>query len=334
LRTFISIVSLVALSSVSAGAQTASPLGAVPAQVDMCGNGGRTPRRHDGKTLSVDLIPGGMHNRPIREGSGLSTYQPGVRDGLPAFSPDNTFPVQSNPAGTRPGFLLSAGSYGRFDEYSEFNDGFDLDSSYELRDQSGLNLRDTSSYRLDAFQPLAAEQTISGRALPVGFDRTPHPSPAGQWAAPRELDTSYARAGGLGFVETAKENRKHAKRDTILLIALCLAVHGAVTWDAQSTNHFFRHHPEGFRPAEADPLLRPFAGKALMYPMANLLFAAPIDLLLFKTRHDRKPIRALVRAAALAWVGLEMQQSIVNIRNEHLRPVPATRAARVTAGTR
>jgi hypothetical protein len=334
LRTFISIVSLVALSSVSAGAQTASPLGPVPAQVGMYGNRGRTPRRDVGKTLSVDLMPGGMHSRVIREGSGFSTDQPGVGDGLPAFSPHNTFSKQSNPARTRHGFLPSAGSYGRFDKYSELSDGFDLDSSYELRDQSGLNPDDTSSYRFDAFQPLAAEQIISGRGLPVGFDRAHHPSPAGQWVAPRELDTTYARAGGLGFAETAKENRKNARRDTILLIALCLAVHGAVTWDAQSTNHFFRHHPEGFRPAEADPLLRPFAGKALMYPMANLLFAAPVDLLLFKTRHDRKPIRALVRAAALAWVGLEMQQSIVNIRNEHLKPVPATRAARVTAGTR
>jgi hypothetical protein len=71
-----------------------------------------------------------------------------------------------------------------------------------------------------------------------------------------------------------------------------------------------------------------------MYPMANLLFAAPVDLLLFKTRHDTKPIRMLVRAAAMAWTGLEVQQSIVNIGNSHLRPVPATEPARVTAKTR
>jgi hypothetical protein len=141
---------------------------------------------------------------------------------------------------------------------------------------------------------------------------------ARQWAAPTELDTTYTRANELAFVNTAKQNGRNARRDTVLLIVLCLGVHGAVTWDAQSTNHFFRHHPDGFRPAEADPLLRPFAGKALMYPMANLLFGAPIDLLLLKTRHDRKPIRILTYTAASIWVGLEMRQSIVNIRNEHV----------------
>jgi hypothetical protein len=332
LRTFISIVSLVTLSSVGAGAQTAPPRAPVPAHAAMYGSGGKTPRWHAGKTLPVDLVPIGAHNRAIHEGSGFSTHQRSVENGLFSFSPDSILPKQSDPANTRPGFPPSAGSYGRFDQNNELNHGFDPDSSFELGNQSGLSLHDAASYRLDGFQPFAGEQIVSGRGLPAGFDRTHQPSPARRWVAPRELDASFARAGGLAFVETGKQNGKNARRDTILLIALCLAVHGAVTWDAQSTNHFFRHHPEGFRPAEADPLLRPFAGTALMYPMANLLFAAPVDLLLFKTRHNPKPIRVLVRAAAFAWVGLEMQQSIVNIRNEHLRPVPATRAAGVTAG--
>ena len=47
-----------------------------------------------------------------------------------------------------------------------------------------------------------------------------------------------------------------------------------------------------------------------MYPMANLLFAAPADLVLFKTRHSQKPIRILTYAAASFWVGLEIHQSI------------------------
>jgi hypothetical protein len=71
-----------------------------------------------------------------------------------------------------------------------------------------------------------------------------------------------------------------------------------------------------------------------MYPMMNLLFAAPVDLLLFKTRHDPKPIRVLVRASAIAWAGLEAQQSIVNMRNEHIKLAPATGPARLSAETR
>jgi hypothetical protein len=123
-------------------------------------------------------------------------------------------------------------------------------------------------------------------------------------------------------------------RDKAAPLILSLAVHSSLTWDAQSTNHFFRHYPKGFKPAEADPLMHPFAGKALMYPMANLLFGAPIDLLLFKTRRDRKPIRILTYAAASSWAGLEMRQSIVNIENEHLSSATGAEAARATARTK
>jgi hypothetical protein len=122
-------------------------------------------------------------------------------------------------------------------------------------------------------------------------------------------------------------------RDKVAPVILSLAVHAAVTWDAQSTNHFFHHYPDGFRPAEADPLMRPFAGKALMYPVSNLLFAAPIDLLLLKTRHDRKPIRILTYTAASMWAGLEMRQSIVNIRNEHVSLATGAEAAKAIART-
>ncbi|MGO8791848.1 MAG: hypothetical protein ACLQVL_31295 [Terriglobia bacterium] len=110
---------------------------------------------------------------------------------------------------------------------------------------------------------------------------------------------------------------KIAGHSKILPIVLCLAVHSAVTWDAQSTNHFFHHYPEGYKPVEVDPLMRPFAGKALMYPMANLFFAAPVDLLNFKTAHSRRPLRILSFTAEGLWAGLEMRQSMMNIGNEH-----------------
>jgi hypothetical protein len=139
----------------------------------------------------------------------------------------------------------------------------------------------------------------------------------------------------MAFLKSAPQSQSetNAMRDKVAPIILSLIVHAAVTWDAQSTNHFFHHYPKGFRPAELDPLMRPFAGKALMYPMANLLFAAPIDLLLLKTRHDRKPVRVLTYAAASIWAGLEMRQSIVNIRNEHLSPAAGSESAKAISRT-
>jgi len=122
------------------------------------------------------------------------------------------------------------------------------------------------------------------------------------------------------FIQAAPqtERRRDTTRDRVAIILLSLAIHSAVTWDAQSTNHFFSHCPPGYRPAEVDPLMRPFAGKASMYPMANLLFAVPFDLLLYKTRHGQKMTRVLTYATASAWVGVEMQQSVMNIRHEHI----------------
>jgi hypothetical protein len=139
----------------------------------------------------------------------------------------------------------------------------------------------------------------------------------------------------MAFLKAAPQSRseRNAMRDKVAPIILSLAVHAAVTWDAQSTNHFFHHYPNGFRPAEVDPLMRPFAGKALMYPMANLLFAAPIDLLLLKTRHDGKPIRILTYAAASIWAGLEMRQSIANIRNEHVSLAKGAEPSKAIART-
>jgi hypothetical protein len=139
----------------------------------------------------------------------------------------------------------------------------------------------------------------------------------------------------MAFLKVAARprNERNAMRDKVAPLILSLAVHSSLTWDAQSTNHFFRHYPNGFKPAEVDPLMRPFAGKALMYPMANVLFGTPVDLLLLKTRHDRKPMRILTYAAAGIWAGLEMRQSIVNIKNEHLSSATGAEAARAAART-
>jgi hypothetical protein len=137
----------------------------------------------------------------------------------------------------------------------------------------------------------------------------------------------------MAFLKAAPQTRSEENpvRDKAAPIILSLVVHAALTWDAQSTNHFFHHYPNGFKPFEVDPLMRPFAGKALMYPMANILFGAPVDLLLLKTRRDRKLIRTLTYVAASYLTGLEIRQSIVNIRNEHLSPTSGVEAVKSSA---
>jgi len=172
-------------------------------------------------------------------------------------------------------------------------------------------------------QPLAGERPVSALSLPTDVKWTGLAPAASQWPDLAGLSAVRVRnekSGESAYIKAAQPSGKRmdTTHDKVALILLSLAVHAAVTWDAQSTNHFFHHYPDGYRPTEVDPLMRPFAGKELMYPMANLLFAAPVDLLLFKTRHSQKPIRILTYAAASVWVGLEIHQSIVNIGNEHI----------------
>lgn len=167
---------------------------------------------------------------------------------------------------------------------------------------AGLASRGTEKWALFGYGPFSATQQAinGGSALPLTGTQTR------EVRAFRTIppESGVKRSTAAGKVE---------------LILACLAVHAAVTWDAQSTNHFFHHYPAGYRPAELDPLMRPFAGHALMYPMSNLLFAVPFDFLLFKTRHSRKSVEFLSRAAAGLWVGSEIHQSIANIENEHIR---------------
>ena len=178
--------------------------------------------------------------------------------------------------------------------------------------------------------PVPAQVALYGSGAETELGHAPGAAPANLLSSSRS-----ERPENMAFLKAAPRSRseRNAMRDKVGPIILSLAVHAAVTWDAQSTNHFFHHYPTGYWPAEVDPLMRPFAGKALMYPMANLLFAAPMDLMLFKTRHDRKPIRILTYTAASIWVGLEMRQSIVNIRNEHFSPVTGGATAKTIART-
>jgi len=172
-------------------------------------------------------------------------------------------------------------------------------------------------------QPQANERAASALSLPLDMKFTcltsaanPRPDVTGSGV----IHVRDEKSGESAFIRAPELRGKQriASRDRVALILLSLAVHSAVTWDAQSTNHFFRHCPSGYRPVEVDPVMRPFAGTVAIYPMANLLFAAPFDLLLYRTRHGQKLTRVLSKAAASAWVGMEIQQSVVNIRHEHL----------------
>jgi len=204
-------------------------------------------------------------------------------------------------------------------------------------DRDGQAVSEPSLFSINQpFNP--GDQIVPGRGLPTDLNGKEITSPAMARAnrpSLHGLPLRSVRPDEMAFLKAAPQTRngRNAMRDKVAPIILSLAVHAALTWDAQSTNHFFHHYPNGFKPAEADPVMRPFAGKALMYPMANLLFGGPVDLLLLKTRHDRKPIRILTYAAASVWAGMEMRQSIVNIRNEHVSPATGAEAAKATART-
>jgi len=172
-------------------------------------------------------------------------------------------------------------------------------------------------------QPNAAERFAPALGLPTGIKWAALTPSAGQGPDLTSMEATHPRdekSGESAFMNTSQVSgrRKDTRRDRVGLILLGLAVHAAVTWDAQSTNHFFSHCPNGYKPTEVDPLMRPFAGKGTMYPMANLLFAVPFDLLLYRTRHGRKLSRVLAQAAAGTWAGVEIQQSVMNIRHEHI----------------
>lgn len=173
-------------------------------------------------------------------------------------------------------------------------------------------------------KPVSVDQFATGSESPLfGALRTSEvPSTLGARDAgvdKHQLEVEDKRANAFVGLAPQSGTKKVPLRNEVALIALIVAVHAAVTWDAQSTNHFFHHYPVGYRPAEVDPIMRPFAGKALMYPMANLCFAVPIDLALLRTRHSNTSIRAMAYAAATTWMGMEIRQSLINIGNEHIK---------------
>ena len=210
-------------------------------------------------------------------------------------------------------------------------------ASFFFFDQDGQAACELSLFAINQ-PPNPGEQVVPGQGLATDLERKDVTSPVMPRATKPSLDTppsKSVRPDNMAFLRAVAQTRdqRNALRDKAAPLILSLAVHAALTWDAQSTNHFFHHYPNGFKPAEVDPLMRPFAGKALMYPMANLLFGAPMDLLLIKTRHDRRPVRILTYVAASFWTGLEMRQSIVNIRNEHVSPASGAETAKSRART-
>ena len=210
-------------------------------------------------------------------------------------------------------------------------------ASFFFFDENGQAVCELGLFSINQ-PPNPGEKVVPGQGLAIDLDRKDVTSPVMSRATRPILDTlpsKSVRPDNMAFLRAGAQSRdeRNTLRDKAVPLILSLAVHGALTWDAQSTNHFFHHYPDGFKPAEVDPLMRPFAGKALMYPMANLLFGAPIDLLLLKTHHGRKPVRILTYVAASFWTGLEMRQSILNIRNEHLSPTSGAEAAQSRART-
>jgi len=324
LRTITYIAVFAMLSPVGLVGQTALPATPVAAQAAVYDPGGQTRFRFAGETAPANLPPFGQESRAIYGNNVFSLNRQRVGDEAPSISPSSalleTMECQQISFNYSPSLLLCP----PIDRSSRFKQGLDLGPSLRSGAAFTLDLRDFHSHLPGGVQPIPAEQMVSGPRWPADLDSKDYPSPAMARADTpglNELHSPREKRDDMAFLKVAPQSGtgKNGVRDKVALVILSLAVHAAVTWDAQSTNHFFHHYPEGYRPAEADPLMRPFAGKALMYPMANLLFAAPFDLLLFKTRHSPKPIRILTYAAASVWVGMEIHQSIVNLGHEHIK---------------
>lgn len=261
-------------------------------------------------------------NRAIYHYNVFPVNQQRVGDEAPSFSPSIALCELSECQGISLNYSPFSLFRPSVDPLNRLKQGLGIGSRYAVSRPFMSGLRDSHTYALDGLGPILGEQILSGHQLPTDVDLSGHASPGMPRADTPFLDAphSTSKDPDMAVLKVApqRESPKGTMRDKVIPIILSLAAHAAVTWDAQSTNHFFRHCPKGYRPAEADPLLRPSAGRALMYTMANLLLAAPIDLLLLKTRHSPKPIRILTYVVASVWVGVEIHQSIVNMRNEHL----------------
>ncbi len=323
MRTISHFVVFALLSPVALAAQTALPAVRGLAQGVVYAPDGPTLLRYAQGIGLANLLASDQDGVAIYDNNVISGNRQRVGDEAPLLSPSQA-PLETNEQ-RRSGLHDSLASLycSPISPADESNQLVGLVSN----SRSGADLewgpRLSSSYLAATFQPDVAGQTVSENGLPTGSESTDHTSTAIPRKGATGLEVSHAwieKRHNMAFLNVASQSgsRENASRSKILPIVLSLAVHAAVTWDAQSTNHFFHHYPEGYRPFEADPLMRPFAGKALMYPMANLLFAAPFDLLAFKTGHSRKPVRMLTYAAGGLWAGLEMRQAIVNIGNEHI----------------
>jgi len=336
LRTISCFVVFVMLSPVGLVAQSAPAAAPVPAQAAVDDPGAPTPLGYAGGTAPANLRPFRRDSRAIFDDNVFSINQQRVGDEASSLGPNIALPEPSEyqeiSLNYSPSLLLCPPT----NQLSILNQGLGLGSSCRSGAGYMLGLHDSHSYLLGGVPPIPGRQTVSGHRLATNLDSKDRTSPAMTRVDTPSLDALHSRSeehGAMAFQEAAPQSGsgRHALRDKVALIILSSAAHAAVTWDAQSTNHFFHHYPNGFRPIEADPLMSPFAGKALMYPMMNLFFAVPVDLLLLKTRHSQKPIRILTYAAASGWAGLEIHQSIANIRNEHLTLAPAIEPAKAIA---
>ncbi len=311
------------LSPVGLVAQTALPTAPVPAQAAVYDSGGQTQLGDVWGLAPATWLPFSRESRAIYDDDVFSVNQQRVGDAAHSFRPSIALLEMTECQRTsfnNSSFSLLCSPINRL---NKLNQGIDPSSSY----RSGAAfrfVRGSNSNVLGGDQPIPGEEIASEPRLPTDLDLNEYTSPATAQSEIPGLDELHSRGkkrDDMAFQTVAPQSGRGGKsvRGKAALVVLGLAVHAAVTWDAQSTNNFFHHYPAGYRPSELDPLMRPFAGRALMYPMANLLFAAPADLVLFKTRHSQKPIRILTYAAVSFWVGLEIHQSIANIGNEHIR---------------
>lgn len=324
MRTFIYFVSSVMLLPVGLKAQTASLSPSVLSPAAVYASRGQLPIQYGGKSAPPDLSSFGFDGWAIDDDSVFSSNPNRVGNEAPSFSP--RIALQSERRKISPDYSPSLLLYPPFDQDDGLNHGLDPGTNCWLGTHFTLVFCGSRRIQAGGFQPVGEDQVVPGLRLPTDSNRTGDTSAVKRGANTIGLPATSPGIGGSGepaFIKAVRgdERGRNAGPWKIIPIILSLANHAAVTWDVQTTNHFFHHYPEGFKPIELDPIMRPFAGKAVMYPMANLLLAGPVDFLLFKTRHSSKQIRVLSYVAASIWVGLEVHQSIVNMRNERVVPM-------------
>jgi hypothetical protein len=335
LRTISCITVFVVLLPTGLLAQTTLPIASVPAQAAVHDPGRQIPLVYRRETAPANILRFSWDSRAVYDYDLFSVDQQGIGDEVLSFCPSNLLHEPSERQGNSLNYSPFWLTRQSVDPLNRLKQGLDRGPDYASNRSFMSDPRNSHAYLLGGLGPSLGDQILSAHKLPTDLDLSDYASGEMLRADTPVLDALHSTSENaeMAFLKVARQGESPTgrMRDKVIPVILSLAVHAAVTWDAQSTNHFFRHCPKGYRPAEADPLLRPFAGRALMYPMANLFLAAPIDLLLLRTRHSPRPIRILTYVAASVWVGVEIRQSITNMRNEHLTALPASTLAQAIA---